>query len=554
MKPESRWKSTTFLYNRGIVTIDQKWLNIRKVLYRQTMEQVRFRLGRTDGEIRRSMKDYQNEISRRWKVSHRDELFDSIQRSQMIFLGDFHALQQSQKAQLRIIKKIEFSQDRPMVIAVECIDSTAQKSLDQFISGQLTEEDFLRKVAWSKKWGFPWQHYRSLFLWAREKKVRLIGLNRVDQKCKLTLKVRDHHMGNILNNYHKDHPKHQIIVIVGDLHLHSGSLMKCVLAKNPRMIITRVFQNAEHIYFRLLKKNLMNQVDVVRFARHDFCLMSVAPWVKWQNYLLYLEHHYDVDLDEEDDVLDYTDHLVRYIRILESDLGLHVPKNDFSVYTANDQALWGQIADHFQSEQRKMIERMIEDDQSFYLPELKIAYLARASVNHAASLGMQYVYFTIHQIQRFPFHFPNDFYRLIWLETISYFGSKLINPKRKTDTLADMKANLTKKGLLEVGKEPLQLAIAQKMSEMMYLTNKEYTRKLPKPHRKWSFFIAAQLLGSLLGEKLYYGYSEKYLSKNNLMKLFNVNIGENNFEMIYLQMIEIIESIPQPFKTKNEKL
>ncbi len=544
----------TFLYNRGIVTINQKWLHIRKELYRQTIEQVRFRLGRADGEIRRYMQGYQKEISRRWKVSHRDELFASIHQSQMIFLGDFHALHQSQKAHLRVIKNINSNNHQPLVIAVECVESSSQKYLDQFIGGQLIEEEFLRKVLWSKNWGFPWQHYRALFLWARDKKIKMLALNLVNSKQRLTLKKRDHHMGKILVDYTQAQPSHRVIVVVGDLHLQTKSLIQIINKKNPKMQIVRIFQNAEQIYFSLLKKNLMNQIDVVRFARRDFCIISIAPWVKWQNYLLYLEHHYDLDLDEDDDVLDYSDHLVRYIRFLEADLGLEVSKNEVSVYTANDQGLWGQISTQYSREQRQLLELMIEDDQSFYLPDLKIAYLARASVNHAAALAMQYLYFHLHKIEKFPFQFPNDFYRLIWLETISYFGSKLINPKRKTDTLSDMKSTLAKKGQLEVAKEPLQLAIAQKMNEMMYLTDKAVPRKLPRVKRKWSYSISAKLLGSLLGEKLFYGYSEKILSQNNLMKLIQINFDQESFDLVYLQLLEIIESIPQPFRTKNEKL
>lgn len=536
------------------MTIDQKWLSIRKELYRQTMEQVRFRLGRADGEIRRYLNIYQKEVSRRWKISDREEFFASIQKSQLIILGDFHALQQSQKAHLRVIKNISFDEQRPLVLALECIESSSQKNLDLFIDGRLTEDDFLKKITWSQNWGFPWQHYRLLLLWAREKKIKVIALNLVEKKHELTLKARDLHMSKIIVRHCQTNPSHRVVVIVGDLHLGSNSLVKLIKQKLPSIVMTRVFQNAEQIYFKLLNKNLTNQIDVIRFARHDYCLMSVAPWVKWQNYLLYLEHHYDVDLDDENETVDYTDHIVKYVHILESDLNIQVSVNELSVYTANDQSLWGQISQKLSREKRQLIELMIEDDQSFYLPDLKIAYLARASVNHAASLAMQYIYFQLHKVEHFPIYFPSDFYRLIWLETISYFGSKLINPKRKTDTLTDMKSTLAKKGQLEVGKEPLQLAIAQKMSEMMYLNDKNRLGKLPKPRRKWSYFVSAQLLGSLLGEKLYFGYSEKYLSKNNLMKLIKVNFDQENFDLIYMQMIEILESVPQPFKTKNEKL
>lgn len=546
----------TFLYNRGIVTIDQKWLKIRQELYRQTMEHVRFRIGRVDGEIRRALHEYQVEISKRWKISHKTELIAAVQSADIVLMGDFHALQQSQKAHLRILKSLDLKKGIEYIIAVECIHSQSQKYLDQYLSGRLTEFDFLKKIEWSKNWGFPWEHYRALFEWARINKIKILALNLHQQRGqKLTLKRRDQHMGQMIAEQLKKTPNVKIITIVGDLHLNSSSLPQTILKKLKDVQIVRVFQNSEQIYFQLLKKNLTNQIDVVRLARFDFCLMSVAPWVKWQNYLLYLEHHYDRDLDEdEDDGIDFADHIAGYIRVIESDLGLQVSTNDLSVFTANDQNLWQMISQKYQKSQIKTIEMMIEDEQSFYLPDLKIAYLARASVNHAAALAMQFVYFQINSIESYPLHFSNDFYRLIWLEAMSYFGSKLINPKRKTDTLQDMKASLAKKNQLNVGKESLQLAIAQKMSEMMYLTERKTLRKLPKPRKTWTYFLSAQMLGSLLGEKLYYGYSEKLISKANLLKMLHYKIDQENFEVIYLQFIEIIESMPQPFKTKAEKL
>ncbi|MEK2688823.1 ChaN family lipoprotein [Bdellovibrio sp. GT3] len=550
----------------------QKWIRIRKDLYLQMEKQVRHRLGEDTPELMRYHKTYQNEFSRKWQAAEHAELWDQIADSQVVLMGDFHALHQSQKAQLRVLRNIP--KNRPLVLAVEFFDAADQLKIDKFMSGKMSEKDFLKSIQWEAKWGFPWEHYRPILRYAQKNKIPVFGLNKAFAKRNATtLKSRDVFAGKKISELTKSHPESLIFVVYGDLHLASAHIPTEIqknLGKPFAKKVLSLFQNSDKLYFQLLKKGEEGSTDLIRINRNTFCLMSVPPWVKWQNYLMYLEQAYDEGLhftsDEEDDddwdededsdfaPVDFTDHVGRYVKIMADELGLKVSLSGLSVYTAHDDSFWSQVREHYDAKKQLWIQRLIEDENSFYLPEISAAYLARGTVNHAATLAMHYVHAQVSEAKTLFSEVPQDFLRLIWMEAVAYFGSKMINPKRKTDTIADIKASLVHKESSEIGKEALQLALAQKMHELMVITGVPGHRLQARPRRKLSYMVAATLLGGMMGERLFNGYQKKLLKVSALASFLQKPMDNKNFEAAYYGILEVVESLPAPFQSKKEKL
>jgi len=533
----------------------EKWIQIRKELYRQMEKQVRHRLGEDTPELMRYHKVYDSEFRKKWQASSKEDLWQQIEKSRVVLMGDFHALHQSQKAHLRILRQLP--QKRPVVLAVEFFEANDQAKLDKYLAGKMSERDFLKSVQWQKRWGFPWEHYRPVVRWAQKNRIPMYGLNRSEKKkSAASLKSRDIFAGKKIAELVQTHQDAVVFVIYGDLHLanpHIPQEICKVLGPVFDKQVLRIFQNAEKVYFQLLNKDLDVTIDLVRLARNAFCLMSVAPWVKWQNYLMYLEQTYDLDLDDEE-VLDYTDHISNYVKIISEELGEVVSTANLSVYTARDSHFWLQLQDHFSPSQLKWIESMIADEMSFYLPEVGVAYLARGTVNHAASLAMQFVHAHLAVADKSYFDMPADFLRQIWIAGVCYFGSKMINHKRKTDTILDLKANMASRNPTDQGKEAMGLALAQKMHELMVITGNPAHRLQTQPRRKWSYMVAANLLGGMIGERLYNGYRKDLVSSRTVMSLLKKNLSGGNFEIVYYEILELIESLPPPFQSKKEKL
>ena len=528
----------------------QAWISIRKQLYRSLEAHVRALLGTESVGTARYRQEYEKEFNQKWRASSREQLLCEMQTKSMIFMGDFHALQQSQKAQLRILKSVP--SDRPLILAVEFFEARHQKEIDRFQKGALSEIDFLKMIQWQKNWGFSWESYRPLVRWAQKKKVRLIGLNQHFQsRAATTLKARDRFAAEVLKKLRHQYPGHRIMVIFGDLHLADRHLPGVLKKKAKNEKILSLFQNSEKIYFQLLEKGRELEVDVVRLSKDQFCLISVPPWVKWQNYLLFLEGHLDQGMSEGSE---FGDEVENYLKIISHDLGVKIPEGSFSIHTPEDAGFWENVSEKFTGKELKWLQGWVERGASFYLPEMSAGFLARPSVNHAATLAMAVFHSHVSDWKKVPVKMPDEFLKLIWIEAVQYFGTKLINPKRKTDTIQDIKSSLAARLPSDAGKEALQLALMQKMNELLWLSGTRRKRTLFKPIRQTSYQEAARLLGWMLGEKLFMGYRRKILSGPALLNLIRRPVEVETFGHFYYEVLELIESLPDPFLSKTEKL
>jgi hypothetical protein len=520
---------------------------IKRELYQYVLNQVNLRSGSPRSEINKYKKNYDHLNHRAWKISHRDELFQLIRKSKLIFMGDFHSLHQSQRSHLRILKNIQLKSFR---IAVECIAYQHQKYLDQYLRDEIAEDEFLKKVAWKKTWGFPWENYQEIFHWAKQNKIPIIALNDVKHRnLKDSLKKRDVIANQILTEQRELSPS-PIFVIYGESHLASKHLMKGF--DNNGFKYLKIFQNIDEIYFELMDINKEDDIDVVKFNKNEYCIMNVPPWVKWQSHLMYLENKYDHEIENES--LDFTDYIDQYIKLISKELRMDINSKNLSVYSSFDFSFLKKLQQSTTRDEFNFYKLLIEEERTFYIPRLGLGYLGRSTINQAAALAMQYVYFQQNKIKDIKYDLPDHFLSLIWLEAISYFGSKLINPKRKTETITDIKKRILDSDTKEIKKEPLKLALFQKTKEVMILSGRPVLKNRMEVKRNSSYIRCANLLGSLLGEKIYKGYKSKFLSLEFVLSLVSKKIGTKSFDLFYYEMLEVIENLPEAFKSKLDRL
>lgn len=535
-----------------MANISTRWIQLRKRLFEQIRGQVSLRLGEESSGLAKYRQTYERGFRKKWLASSKKEVLKALQGAPLVFMGDFHALQQSQKAHLRILKSLK--NPAQWVVGLECVEARHQKVLDQYLAGKISEREFLKGCEWKKNWGFPWDHYRPIFRWLAKHKVRAVGLNmKTNKRSAQTLKDRDRFAAEVIEKVRSQYPEHSIFVIFGDLHLAENHLPLEIKKKSGKEILDRaifLYQNNERVYFQMLEKGLDLELDVVRFNQNTFCLQNVPPWVKWQNYLLFLEESYDLELGDESD---YTDHVAQYVRLISDDLGQEVGVNHFSIYSLKDQTFWDKLEDRLNPEEIKFCEMLVGAGRSFYWPEASVGLLARPSVNNASELAIGVYAATLSGYRKWPHRFPEQFHQLIWLEAVHYFGTKLVNPKRKTNTLADIKRELAFKATPQ-SQEALQLALSQKMMELVQLSGRHRQRQLQKPKRQSSYLDAGRILGGMLGEKLYFAHRSKLLSTRNLLTLIGKNPEAEKFHDVYLEILELAENLPEPFQSKADKL
>ncbi|HAG91668.1 MAG TPA: hypothetical protein DCL41_07335, partial [Bdellovibrionales bacterium] len=408
-----------------------QWLKTRKHLLDTVKNQVMARLGGEPRSLKNYSKKLALEFEKTWRLSEVSEMMERAEASDLLFLGDFHAYYQSQRAHLRILRSMDLTQS---LVFFECLKEDDAQAIDLFWADEISESEFLTLVQWESSWGFAWEHYRDLFLHLKERQVLVRGLSAGDF-FDLRLKARDRKMAQIIEKELLVHPSRKVVVIAGENHLHKKhlplevSLRSSLKFKAPMVI----FQDNEILYFRTHKKLKSFGPTVLRRG-DSFCWNASPPWVKWQSYLIHLEKTSDQELEDED--LDYEDHIKAFVQWMVQDLDLSVSFNSLEVYTPKTaKGLRTDIP-------QEIFKELIFSDRSFLLsPQGKI-YLSRPSVNHASSVAGQYIHAQMSQRKKIYYNLPKDLERRLWIETVGFFFSKWMNPARKTESFEDLKIRL----------------------------------------------------------------------------------------------------------------
>ena len=524
-------------------------VQIRKDYYNLTRKRVEHLVGAETKELKLYRERYEKELNRLdWVSIDQKHLFARLEKAQLVVVGDFHAQKQSSRGLLRIIRKMK----KPLILGLECLRAQDQKIIDLFLKGQLSERDFLNQISWKKNWGFPWENYRPLFKWAQQHKVRVFGLNSSSRQK--TLRERDEFSADVVSRIKQAYPEHQLFIQYGDLHLASMHLPKSIQKKNPKINLCVVYQSPEILYFKIMESHQELTTDVVKLSEDRWAINGLPPWVKWQDYLLLLESGYDRKVSLSD--LDPTDTVLRSVELISKSFNMITKFDALSVYSSSDDIFFEKIETLGDVLRRRILES-VQEGNSFYIPELQIGYLARLSVNHVTKLAAQYIYFQEKGFQKTIVDPKKDFLKLIWLEAVTYFCSKVKNPKRKTDTLQDIRNSLQKEQFDDRGKEALSLALTQKLTEHQFLSENNIksmsAESFSKINRK-SFAVAAQILGGILGEKLFYAFNKKLLRLPLNKNLIFKDLQAPHFNKSYYESLEMLESWPLAFASKFDKL
>lgn len=118
----------------------------------------------------------------------------------LLFIGETHTAIEYHRVQLRTIQELHKA-GREVLIGLEMFPYTQQASLDEWISGDQSEQEFVEQAGWYEYWGYNWEYYREIFVYARENGIPMYGVNtprdvvakiRRDGFAALTAEEREH--------------------------------------------------------------------------------------------------------------------------------------------------------------------------------------------------------------------------------------------------------------------------------------------------------------------------------------------------------------------------
>ncbi|MFH1262180.1 MAG: ChaN family lipoprotein [Pseudomonadota bacterium] len=558
-------------------TVREQLLRLQRDTFSRLEEALRSRQMRETRQLRNYRRPYDREVRSYRRVSCKSELLEKVLDASIVYCGDYHTLRQAQRTPIRILREV--LPERDVHLALEMVPQSCEKLANDYIRKRIDESRFLDGMNYRERWGFPWAHYRQLFVFAREHGIRIVALNS-DQGDRLELTARDELAAELIVRHALALPDVLIFALYGDLHVaraHIPARVEKLLRKHGiRRKTLTVFQNSEPIYWDLAEKEMEERVDVVEITAHSYCILSAAPWIKWQSYQSWLEDQSDLldDSSAEDaepapdyyhQILDLADRIGRFLELVPAEL------EQFSVLTAKDVRIIDEIntyceeCEHHHPTLAALIRSEVVENGSSLFPEHSVLYLGDVSENRAAEKAAQLLVSKL--TPRFSVYGHGTdrkeiFYRLVLWEAIAYFGSKIVNPKRKCDRYLDFERLLKQhhgrrlRGELRAQREIAVMVLAHRSYENRRV---ETGRKQGLPRRLYrlppqEFFRCASALGKILADRMYHMMITDEMSKGTIRDLFRpVGEGEREGFDRYWQLAGIVARVHSAHVSKEDR-
>jgi uncharacterized iron-regulated protein len=104
------------------------------------------------------------------------ELAAQLDNVKVVFIGESHTDIAFHSVQLQVIRELQ-KRGRDVLVGLEMYPYTEQASLDTWNLGKQSEKDFVASSKWYKNWGYHWNYYREIFLFARDKGMKMYAVN-----------------------------------------------------------------------------------------------------------------------------------------------------------------------------------------------------------------------------------------------------------------------------------------------------------------------------------------------------------------------------------------
>jgi uncharacterized iron-regulated protein len=92
----------------------------------------------------------------------------------IVYIGEFHDNAAHHAAQLAVIQSLN-KRKGPLAVGLEMFQHIEQSVLDAWVARELSEYEMRR--AFARNWSQDWDLYRDIFLYCRDRKIPMVGLN-----------------------------------------------------------------------------------------------------------------------------------------------------------------------------------------------------------------------------------------------------------------------------------------------------------------------------------------------------------------------------------------
>ncbi|MEO7386283.1 MAG: ChaN family lipoprotein [Gammaproteobacteria bacterium] len=104
------------------------------------------------------------------------EMAGRLANTGLLFIGENHTNQDFHDVQFRTIKALHDA-GREVLIGLEMFPYTEQAVLDGWNAGRYPEDRFVDLGRWYENWGYHWNYYRQIFLYAQANGLGMYAIN-----------------------------------------------------------------------------------------------------------------------------------------------------------------------------------------------------------------------------------------------------------------------------------------------------------------------------------------------------------------------------------------
>lgn len=448
-------------------------LRLQRGVQRDLQARVRSVTGPNPPAIERYQRNYMREFARYQAVSTYAELFAEVLASDLVFVGDYHTLRQSQEVAVRLIERAA-ADPRPLVVGLEMIHDEHQPHVDAYLRGDVDESQFRARVQYTQTWNFDWNNYRPLFDLARQRGACIVGINHAAPDGRGRLQARDARMAESVVRIVEAHPDARVMVLIGDLHLASDHLPRAVDELLAARALTRkrlvVHQNSDALYWHLAGSRAARDARVVRLGQGRYCVMEVPPFVKLQSYLSWEQSVEDADQDT------FVEPIVLQTLVQRLADFLDLPRLPVQcdVFTNLDEAFFARLESSERVDPRMVREAhlLAFANRGCYVPATESVYLPYFSMNHATEQAMHVLCALHADAASVDLDAYEAFYQRTLRVALGFLASNLVNPRRRAISEPELRSflRLAARRL----REP-QLAFRKQVARLV-IQHKDYER------------------------------------------------------------------------------
>jgi hypothetical protein len=487
------------------------------------------------------------------KVLDRSAMAELLGQADVLLIGDYHALPNSQRFAANILEELAQGATRPIVVGLETVFSRDQHILDEWLRDEIDEAELRDRIRFDVDWGYEWQPFYALLENARKYAQGVYGLDCMPRQDLRKIGARDRHAAAKISEIRQQHPDALIVVVFGESHLAPNHLPRAIQEHLPGERVLTVLQNVDALYWRAAGESC-DRVEAVRVTEDVVCVFNATPLEKYENYRMCLDRWSREGAGSPDlspTIYNLIGGLLRFLGMDPySSHNSTQPKflvdSLPEVYSRTTDAMLRRLLSRrgVTEDDKKFLLHRAEQGGSVYLPHVNALYVYDFQMMHAAEEAARFLHHACRGLpQRVNGHVParpegaEFFYTRTLEHALAYFGSRVLYPARPAHRESELYE------LYDETREDIEQRTSWGFEEFVELVdflalhrgfelNPKRYREIPAQIEAGlqltgdKLEYASQRLGYMLGSDMYDAYLDGKLSRRYLKRLYLAHLDE----------------------------